>query len=471
MQSKVSMVVPCYNKAAYIGGMLDSVMAQEWDNIELILVNDGSTDGTREIIAEYEPRLRGRGYELNIIDQENQGVAAAVRNGLMRVSGEYVCIPDCDDKLHPEYVSVMAVWLEEHPEDEWIECDCDTFPYRIDDGAGLKRAYETYSEPCNYCAESLLECHICHRVNVSVCARVVRADFMRHAIDFAKFDTHMRDCQEPQINYRLAARAAGRCVAYVPRTLYFYNTGDLRQATMQGHRESSFQACRRHYELKAALALDTLRNDGACQQTIKLAEVCWIYIELSRIRKFPESAAYVKAYTVEFVDKILESDLIAASALEGRAITLENIDVFFRAFSNVVIGYEQEVPEIRRRSGGRLIGYAALSRAAKGLLPCVAETHLRPDILWDVTAKSGAERCGIAVTPPDFDSLTADDTVLVFLKDARIAGGVCKSLESTKAAGNIYYYYDVLDYMASQLFPGVTRDSVNYGREAKERAM
>ena len=69
------MVVPCYNKVEYIGEMLDSVIAQKWDNIEVILVNDGSTDGTREAIAEYEPKLKTRGYETVIIDQENAGCA------------------------------------------------------------------------------------------------------------------------------------------------------------------------------------------------------------------------------------------------------------------------------------------------------------------------------------------------------------------------------------------------------------
>jgi glycosyltransferase involved in cell wall biosynthesis len=48
------MVMPCYDKVEYIGEMFESILAQKWDNIEVILVNDGSTDGTREVISEYE---------------------------------------------------------------------------------------------------------------------------------------------------------------------------------------------------------------------------------------------------------------------------------------------------------------------------------------------------------------------------------------------------------------------------------
>lgn len=80
----VSMVVPCYNKVNYIGEFFQSVYDQVWDNIELILVNDGSTDGTREIIRQWEPRFVRRGYSVQIIDQENRGVFGAIKAGLER---------------------------------------------------------------------------------------------------------------------------------------------------------------------------------------------------------------------------------------------------------------------------------------------------------------------------------------------------------------------------------------------------
>ena len=112
MQSKVSMVMPCYNKVDYIGEMFQSIVDQVWNNIELILVNDGSTDGTREVIAKWEPKFKERGYEVVIVDQENAGVCAAPKAGLERISGGYVSVVDADDMLAREYVSVMAGWLE-----------------------------------------------------------------------------------------------------------------------------------------------------------------------------------------------------------------------------------------------------------------------------------------------------------------------------------------------------------------------
>jgi hypothetical protein len=66
------------------------------------------------------------------------------------------------------------------------------------------------------------------------------------------------------------------------------------------------------------------------------------------------------------------------------------------------------------------------------------------------------------VEQPDFGGLTENDIVLVFLRDARIAGSVSERFKSTKAADNVYYFYDVLEYLAQMLFPKLTRSAVNY---------
>ncbi len=120
--SKVSVVIPCYNKESYISTMLNTILAQTWDRIELVFVNDGSTDETRKIIAEYKQRFESKGYEVVIIDQENAGVCAAARNGLLRITGDYVCLVDSDDELDPEYVSTMAQWLDENPDYDIAIC-------------------------------------------------------------------------------------------------------------------------------------------------------------------------------------------------------------------------------------------------------------------------------------------------------------------------------------------------------------
>jgi len=143
MLSKVSMIIPCYNKSEYIKEMFDSILMQDWDNIELILVNDGSTDGTYEIIIEYESKFLIRGYEVIIINQENAGVCAAAKVGLEQISGNYVCMIDADDVLDPQYVSVMADWMETH-----ADCDlvCSGYAYFTEDN-GSKTFFKEWLPP------------------------------------------------------------------------------------------------------------------------------------------------------------------------------------------------------------------------------------------------------------------------------------------------------------------------------------
>lgn len=93
----VSIVTPCYNSAKYLYRLLDSVLMQDYPDIEMLAIDDGSTDNTKEIIESYIPKFQKRGYELTYIYQENAGQAAAVNNGLKYVRGEFLTWPDSDD--------------------------------------------------------------------------------------------------------------------------------------------------------------------------------------------------------------------------------------------------------------------------------------------------------------------------------------------------------------------------------------
>lgn len=93
----VSILTPCYNNANIIYRLLDSVLAQSYPRIEMIVVNDGSTDDIISVIDLYITKFQQRGYSLNLIHQTNQGQSAAINNGLKQVKGKYLCWPDADD--------------------------------------------------------------------------------------------------------------------------------------------------------------------------------------------------------------------------------------------------------------------------------------------------------------------------------------------------------------------------------------
>jgi len=102
----VSLVVPVYKVEPYLRRCLDSLVAQDYRRLEVIVVNDGSPDNCGAIIAEYEqryPRL------FRVITQENQGLGAARNAGIALARGEYLGFVDSDDWVEPDFVSAL-VW-------------------------------------------------------------------------------------------------------------------------------------------------------------------------------------------------------------------------------------------------------------------------------------------------------------------------------------------------------------------------
>lgn len=105
----VTLVTPCFNTERYVTHLLDSVLSQTWPEIQMIVVDDGSTDGTADAVRAYVPRFEERGYTLTLLTQGNQGQAAAVKNALPLVRGQYFAWPDSDDYYaSPDAISRMV---------------------------------------------------------------------------------------------------------------------------------------------------------------------------------------------------------------------------------------------------------------------------------------------------------------------------------------------------------------------------
>jgi glycosyltransferase involved in cell wall biosynthesis len=104
----VSVVIPCYNQAHFLGEAIESVLAQTYPHFEIVVVDDGSTDNTSEVAARY-PRVR-------CVRQHNQGLAAARNAGLRESKGDYLVFLDADDRLLPDALRVGLECLKVHPE-------------------------------------------------------------------------------------------------------------------------------------------------------------------------------------------------------------------------------------------------------------------------------------------------------------------------------------------------------------------
>ena len=116
MGKLVSIITPCYNGEAYICRFLDSILKQTYRNIELIFINDGSTDGTERIVLSYIPIFQKQNRTLIYEWQPNAGQAAALDRGLKLFKGEYLTWPDSDDFLDPTSIEKRVVFLNKNPQ-------------------------------------------------------------------------------------------------------------------------------------------------------------------------------------------------------------------------------------------------------------------------------------------------------------------------------------------------------------------
>ncbi|MDD5633967.1 MAG: glycosyltransferase [Candidatus Omnitrophica bacterium] len=122
MNPKVSIIIPAYNKAELTVKTVDSVLRQTYNNIEIIVVDDGSTDDTHQRLISY-------GDKIVYIHKENGGACSARNLGIKAAKGEYIGILDCDDLYLPEKVEISVKYLEENMEAGFVS----TVAYLIDE--------------------------------------------------------------------------------------------------------------------------------------------------------------------------------------------------------------------------------------------------------------------------------------------------------------------------------------------------
>ena len=116
IKGRVSVVTPVYNGEMFLSRLLDSIRTQTYRNLELILVDDGSSDQTVMVARHWKERLEKEGISMRIVEAPHRNASSAMGYGLPFVSGEYLCWPDSDDVLKETSIEERVVFLEKHPE-------------------------------------------------------------------------------------------------------------------------------------------------------------------------------------------------------------------------------------------------------------------------------------------------------------------------------------------------------------------
>jgi len=113
MQKLISIITPTYNYGHLIHRLFDSILQQTYNDIEMIIIDDGSADNTKQVIDEYNEKFIERGFSLNYLYQKNQKQAVAINNGLKLIKGDYLVWPDADDwYAEPDALEIMATALD-----------------------------------------------------------------------------------------------------------------------------------------------------------------------------------------------------------------------------------------------------------------------------------------------------------------------------------------------------------------------
>jgi glycosyltransferase involved in cell wall biosynthesis len=209
---RVSVIIPSYNCARYLGRAIDSANAQTYKDYEILVVDDGSTDDTKDVAMQY-------GRKVTYLYQQNRGVSAARNHAISKASGELLAYLDADDMWYPEKLERQVAFLDAHQECGMVHGEMSVINEQ-DEILHLRFYEETKRDvPQGYCVPKLLM--RCHIQTLTVVER--RSSFDRVGV----FDDRLPIVQD-YLHWIMIA-AEGQAVGYLAEPLgkYRWRTGSL----------------------------------------------------------------------------------------------------------------------------------------------------------------------------------------------------------------------------------------------------
>ena len=215
MNSWVSIMVPCYNGEFFLNQLLDCLYNQDYEKIHVIIVDDGSTDGSAEIINNNILRFDQAGKRLTYLYQENKGIAGAINLALPYVDGEFCTWMDVDNILDENCISKKVDYLNNHPEKKWVMCK------------GIVVVEKELNKPIgvlgeNFGVDEFAEDLLLHRVNCTPELYMVRSRYLFKVLPEGRhiYDDNKRIGHNMQLLFPMAVMygAPGR----IEKELFFY---------------------------------------------------------------------------------------------------------------------------------------------------------------------------------------------------------------------------------------------------------
>lgn len=205
----LSVIIPVYNVSQYLGRCLDSVLGQDYIHLEVILVNDGSTDNSLEICQEFA----SRDNRVRVLSQENSGQSVARNAGLSVANGELISFIDSDDYLAEGTFSAAVNLLNTE-----VHCDIAQFPVCHGLAGGGTKLIAPFSVPAVGREAILNSCLIDGKITWIVCDKIVK----REVLEGIRFLEGVR-YEDNLFLFELLTRARGICFSTTGYYFYFWN--------------------------------------------------------------------------------------------------------------------------------------------------------------------------------------------------------------------------------------------------------
>ena len=253
----VSIIIPTYNRARLLGRAIDSVLAQTFTDFELIIVDDGSVDNTRQLVLDYaDQRIRYVWHE------RNQGQNAALNSGVLAAGGKYVAFLDSDDEWLPEFLGKVLHVFEKDNNLGAVY----TRAGSIQPDGTLKGSYAFHLQGYIY-REALAQGYVSHMITIVV----KRECFDRIGL----FDLDFVVCQDNEFCLRLAKEY---CLGLVPEALAIIHT-DSSEVRLISNRVAYAEGWRK---LIAKFETDILAECGKGVLATHYLRGCKHYLEAAK---------------------------------------------------------------------------------------------------------------------------------------------------------------------------------------------
>lgn len=258
MAPLISVIIPVYNVEPYLKRCVDSVLAQTYANLEIILVDDGSPDNCGQICDEYSLA----DTRIKVVHQENCGLSAARNTGLRHAAGDYIGFVDSDDIIDKEMYAVLYAAMEEN-EANIAVCQylCFDREEDIKPGSAGKTSCSTNIEVLhNYFTPRCGQAAVC-----------VNKLYRRHLFDDIEFPPGLIH-EDEFVTHRLIYRA--QRIANIEREMYYYRQtpGSIMQALFSEKRLDALQAFKERIEFYKSNGLAELADLTECSYASLLME-------------------------------------------------------------------------------------------------------------------------------------------------------------------------------------------------------